>query len=180
MAAEKKSGKAEKTSGRTRSVRPKPPRRSAAEEKKHRALAGELVSLIPELDSEGLAFLVEQAKVHLYNMHIDEQTAENAALPQAAERKQPEGFRIEAADGGASYYIVFGGNWKLFTDEELLAVMRILSGAGTDREAASRLFRWSERERADVLYDFPISQSDAPALAQLIALLKKTFTVKHS
>jgi hypothetical protein len=35
------------------------------------ALAKELRLLIPKLDVEGLSFLVEQAKVHLYNMQVD-------------------------------------------------------------------------------------------------------------
>ncbi|MDR0323313.1 MAG: hypothetical protein LBI12_02560, partial [Treponema sp.] len=36
------------------------------------SLAKELKSLISQLDSEGLAFLVQQAKVHIYNMKADE------------------------------------------------------------------------------------------------------------
>ena len=36
------------------------------------AMAAELRGLIPRLDEEGLVYLVEQARIHLYNMQVDE------------------------------------------------------------------------------------------------------------
>ena len=42
-------------------------RRNAAVKK----LEAELAALLPQLDEEGLAFLLEQAKVHLHNMEVD-------------------------------------------------------------------------------------------------------------
>ena len=44
-------------------------------EREHDGLAAELVSLLPSLDAEGLAFLVQQARVHLYNMALDRDAA---------------------------------------------------------------------------------------------------------
>jgi hypothetical protein len=52
------------------------------------SLVKELKSLIPRLDSEGLAFLVEQAKIHLYNMQVDEL---NKTAAQTSEKSRAKG-----------------------------------------------------------------------------------------
>ncbi|MDR2185657.1 MAG: hypothetical protein LBO80_08365 [Treponema sp.] len=72
------------------------------------ALAGELRSLIPRLDAEGLSFLIEQAQVHLYNMQVEELNkavvrAESAAAKPA---KRKDRFRLEGSGSRSSYYIV--------------------------------------------------------------------------
>jgi len=59
---------------------------AAAVCKQQKALAAELEGLIPQLDCEGLAFLIEQARVHLYNMKVTELEAAAVAAEAASSR----------------------------------------------------------------------------------------------
>lgn len=75
-----------RTSSGTRTSSTRSASRTPKESAAHKVLAAELSSLIPNLDEEGLAFLIEQARVHLYNMEIDRQNAalQNTAAQEAA------------------------------------------------------------------------------------------------
>ncbi|PKL07765.1 MAG: hypothetical protein CVV51_12400, partial [Spirochaetae bacterium HGW-Spirochaetae-7] len=162
-----------------------------------KALADELVSLIPELDAEGLAFLIEQARVHLYNMRVVELdaaavAAENASVRAGRVASAKRGasrtghgtaagvddFTIQASSDGSTYDLVWQGKWKMFTSDEMLAMVRITSNKDTAAEVGGRLYRWFLAERSDVLQDIPFSGLADPKLKAIVALLRKTFTVK--
>jgi hypothetical protein len=155
-----------------------------------KALADELVSLIPELDAEGLAFLIEQARVHLYNMRVVELDAAAVAAENVASAKRGasrtghgtaagvDDFTIQASSDGSTYDLVWQGKWKMFTSDEMLAMVRITSNKDTAAEVGGRLYRWFLAERSDVLQDIPFSGLADPKLKAIVALLRKTFTVK--
>lgn len=156
-----------------------------------KALADELSGLIPELDAEGLAFLIEQARVHLYNMRVAE--LEDAAVEAerassragsiasaggAARTGSGDEFAIHASENGSSYDLVWHDKWKMFTDDEMLAMVRITSSRDAVSDVAGRLYRWLLAERRDVIADIPLSGLADPRLRKLVTLLRKTFTVK--
>lgn len=155
-------------------------------------LASELKALIPKLDKEGLAFLVEQAQVHLYNMKIMEaqQLAEQAEHSAELKRggksnttvraKTAASLSIKAADGASSYHLVYGGKWKFFSGEEMLAMVRIVTAADSKSEGSARLYRWIKKERGDLLSDFEIDSPSNSLIAELVSLLKKTFKIRNS
>lgn len=158
-----------------------------------KALADELSGLIPELDAEGLAFLIEQARVHLYNMRVAELEDAAAEAERASRRAgsiasvggaakaragSAEEFTIHAAENGSSYDLVWHDKWKMFTDEEMLAMVRITSSKNAVADVGGRLYRWLLAERRDVIADIPFSGLADPKLKKLVALLRKTFTVK--
>ncbi|HAE21945.1 MAG TPA: hypothetical protein DCG47_06425 [Spirochaetaceae bacterium] len=165
----------------------------------HTALAAELSSLLPELDEEGLAFLIEQARVHLYNMKLSEleeaadsierSSATRAGVAasgakrkgtggNAAATKKPPLLEIKAASDGSSYHLVYEGKWKLFSSEEMMALVRIARAQAPAPELAARLHRWLKAERSDFFHDLPVGGPSDPLLVSLAALLKKTFTIK--
>jgi len=156
-------------------------------------LAGELAALIPELDAEGLAFLVEQARVHLYNMRAAE--LERAAVeadrastrartvagakPGATRRAETSNdFAIKATSDGSTYDLVYQGKWKMFTGDEMLAMVRIVSSKDPVSQLTGRLYRWFLAERSDVINDLGLAGLADPRLRKLVALLRKTFTIK--
>lgn len=172
-----------------------PPRNRVDADRK--ALAAELSGLIPELDAEGLAFLIEQARVHLYNMKVQDleaaaEEAENASAragklasakggssrAKSGVSSGSEDFTIHAAGNGSSYDLVWHDKWKMFTDEEMLAMVRITSSKDAVADVGGRLYRWFLAERRDVIADIPFSGLADPKLRKLVALLRKTFTVK--
>ncbi len=169
---------------------PKQPNRKSTETRK--TLITELEALIPQLDEAGLEFLVEQARIHLYNMKVDELNAlaQNLTSPpgKTSRKKQQSSepaahagpvFQIKAGSGGGSYHVSYRGNWKLFSDTEMLAMVRIVQGPGSQEERAARLFRWLKTERRDVLQDIPFQGTADPLLAEFVTLLQKTFAIRN-
>lgn len=166
----------------------------------NKALAAELASLIPQLDDEGLAFLIEQARVHLYNMRVTElesaaeeaerastraanlrstgKAAVGAAKPSKAGASAGSDFSIKAASDGSAYDLVWQGKWKMFTGDEMLAMVRIALNKDPAAEVGARLYRWFVAERKDVLQDIPFAGMADPKLKSLVMLLRNTFKVK--
>jgi hypothetical protein len=188
------------------------PRARAKESPEHAALSKALTSLIPSLDVEGLAFLVEQARVHLHNMEVASLEADIASVRELASRssakangtsaskkggasrsKGPVGpvgpvgltgtakanWRVERSSSGSSYHLISGGKWKMFSEGELTALVRISQGPDGDRERGARLYRWLADERMDALGDLEIEDEADPKLAELSAFLRKAFKVKE-
>jgi hypothetical protein len=156
------------------------------------ALAKELCSLIPKLDAEGLRFLVEQANVHLYNMQVDilNQRVVDGADAQKSGKGKSSGAaktvkskaadepRLEGSESGSSFYLVFRGQWLMFSREEIAQMVQIVSAPVTELERLEHLFTWLERERRDLFAAIPIADKFDERLKKIAALLKKNFKVK--
>ncbi|MCL2720855.1 MAG: hypothetical protein FWD47_05900 [Treponema sp.] len=158
-------------------------------------LAKELKSLIPKLNEEGLAFLVKQANIHIYNMQVDE--LNNTIIKEkqrdlaAAVRSQKtvktvktvktkvksEGFTdIKMTSSG--YHILYGRLWISFTKGEITSMVKIVKGEGSALEISERLFNWLSRERTDILITASIANKFNDELKSLISLLKMNFKIK--
>lgn len=146
-----------------------------------RALLKSLDALLPRLDEERLAFLLEQARVHEYNMAVDkENRARSEALargelfdsegPAAGkhrggksggvvrkEAKAPPALHLEKSDDGNTFHFVCEGRYKLFNAGEMTAMLKILSAKVSKKEADSNLLAWLDRERRDALSDLGVS-----------------------
>ena len=154
------------------------------------SLAKELRSLIPKLDEEGLAYLVEQAQVHLYNLQVDAlnktiiKSRQRAAAKNTAAKTVGKGAaknaagsdgfnEIKVSDSGSSYYIVYKTEWIMFSKDEMVKLIKIARGEGTDLEIKERLFNWFARERTDLLRSAGIANKFDNKLKSLAVLLKK-------
>ena len=165
------------------------------------SLAKELRSLIPKLDSEGLAFLLEQARIHLYNMQVVElnraaQAARAAALRKGAlAKKGPSGtrgaaktrpvskktddtLRIEGTASGSSYYLYFRNKSLMFSKGEMTHLVKMVKAPGTDLEIRERLYNWFDRERKDIFAVLPLADKFDDLLKVLVRLIKKSFTLR--
>ncbi len=173
------------------------PRSRAKESPEHAALSKALTALIPSLDVEGLAFLVEQARVHLHNMEVESLEADIASVREIAARSSAKGtkgngksasknggaakanWRVERSSSGSSYHLISGGKWKMFSESELTSLVKIAQGPDGDRERGARLYRWFAEERMDALGDLEIDDEADPKLSELSAFLRKAFKVKE-
>ncbi len=169
---------------------------------RHRKLAGELQSLMDGLDEEGLAFLVEQARVHLHNMEVERLVREEEAAAleaesgtgapgkgsragarkglaaKAASAESGMGdFRIERS--GSSYHVISAGKWKMFSEDEMLAIVKICRSKDPVEEVAERLYRWLEEERPDAFPDLEIGGRRDPRLRELAALIGRKFAIRE-
>jgi len=158
-------------------------------------LAAELRTMIKDLDEEGLAFLVEQARVHLHNMNIERLEQELASASSGSGKKsrgkasstagttrRPSAadFRIERSANGSTYHIISGGKWKMFTDEEMLAMVKISQSKDALLEVSHRLWDWLDRERPDAFSELDLEDHHDPRTKELVTLLRKKFAVRKS
>jgi len=154
-------------------------------------LAKELSSLIPQLDSEGLAFLIEQGRIHLYNMQVDEMNKEAMAAGKAAgaaensrvkgtSKKAAAEFRIEGAPSGSSYYLYYRNNDVMFTGDEMMKLVKIANSKGTDLEIRERLYNWFDRERKDVFSVIPMADKFDKHLKEFAAHVRKRFKIRQT
>jgi hypothetical protein len=153
-----------------------PKKKSAA--KKNPAL-DELVALLPELDDEGIAFLLEQARVHRYNMEVEKLNAisdrASAGEDKAPKRAAASALRIERSSDGSTYHLVAGGDWKMFTAEEMASLVRIARCGEGEEEVARRLRTWLGRERRDVFLDLGLDGPSIGMAKDIGSLIAKTF-----
>ncbi|OHD25292.1 MAG: hypothetical protein A2Y38_08650 [Spirochaetes bacterium GWB1_59_5] len=87
-------------------------------------------------------------------------------------------FTIQAASDGSAYDLVHNGKWKMFTGDEMLAMVRIVSSKDPVSQLTGRLYRWLLAERSDVINDLSLAGLADPKLKKLVTLLRKTFTIK--
>jgi len=186
-----------KKSGSKTSAEKKPASKSkAGKSKAWESLAKELKSLIPKLDEEGLAFLVKQSNVHIYNMQVDalnnslikEKIRENERKMSNPAKKtvkvQVSGdeqwfTEVKKSASGSNYYIVYNNEWIAFTGNEMATIVKIVFAEGSDLEIRERLFNWLSRERSDLLYTASIGDKFNEKLKSLVSLLKSNFKLKH-
>jgi len=150
-------------------------------------LAKELKTLIPKLDEEGLAFLVKQAHVHLYNMQVDALNQTMIKDEQRRSKTAPKPkktvisgkfFDIKISESGAGYHIKCNNTWISFTVEEVTTMVKIVKGEGSDLEIRERLYKWLSRERSDFVNTASIADKFDKKLVSFITLLNKNFKLK--
>lgn len=150
-------------------------RPAGAEEAKAQLLK-ELKAILGKLDAEGLAFLLEQARVHLYNMEAERLDAIRGSLPDVETRPGASpGLRIERSESGSSYYVVLNGAYTMFTTTEMAALVHIAHGNEDDNDAGKGLENWFKRERTDALSELWRPVKSGHPLAPLAMVIKKTF-----
>jgi hypothetical protein len=178
---------AKKTSGKS-------PIKSKAEDAQKAALAKELKELIPRLDSEGLAFLVKQGRIHHYNMQVDELnnatraahlasirsaklagTVNKTTIKNTIKEEQP---RIIGPEGGSSYFLYYQNGNAAFSRDEMVHLVKIVNAGGTALETADRLFNWLKRERSDIFHLIPIKDKFDTRLKSLAVFIKKNFKIR--
>ena len=151
-------------------------------------LISELNSLALQLDNESLAYLVEQAKVHLYNMQVDEHNrailaeAEKSTLGKAGKagktaagmvRSSAAVFTIKGTESGSSFYLHYKNDDIMFSRAEMTHIVKIVNGPGTDLEIRERLFNCFARERRDFFSLVSIRDKFDSRLGDLAAVIKK-------
>lgn len=156
-------------------------KQSAAEKK----LVTELAKLTKQMDAEGLLFLIEQARVHLYNMQVEaleedlQEIEEKRAKTVSVKKAQPKkDFRIERASDGSVYHIISGGKWKLINADELFSILKIVNAKLDENEIRLNLIHWFFKERGDFVGDLGLADTHDPRWLELIKLLKTNFKIK--
>jgi len=67
----------------------------------------------------------------------------------------------------------------MFSRDEMIRLVKIAGGKGTDIEIRERLYNWFDRERKDVFSVIPIADKFDSRLKTLAGILKKSFRVRN-
>ncbi len=175
----------------------KQPKRGAEEQ----ALLDELLTLLPLLDEECLAALVQsarnlassleeernreseyerfqQAVYETFKPKPSTKSKKNAKKTSAAKGGKTEaGLAIESTEDGRFFNIVIGGKWKLFNMEEMTALAKIALVKESIPEVCPRVYAWLKRERSDMLSDFAIADGTSVRIRELVSAIRKKFKV---
>jgi hypothetical protein len=135
-------------------------------------LRKELVSLLDQVDDDGLVFLIRQAQTIIHNLQVDsineditelnrERAAKGGGRKAGAARRggrpaasASEGtVTIDEGAGRSSFIIGIGDTRKAFSLGEMRALARVAQAAANDADGARRLYAWLSRNRRDVLID---------------------------
>ncbi len=152
---------------------------------KREALIAELYELIDNLDENMLAILKQQAEIITYSQRRTDairkvseyQTAvAQGQLPE--EGHDPDAAWVEQTEAGF-FMICVGRDRIFFNRDELRELTRICWKSEDAPQAASRMFRWLERERRDFLNDTGIARPNSAALRNLYEFIISHYKVKE-
>ena len=158
---------------------------SPAKRDRREELVAELNELIANLDEHMLAILKQQAEIITYSQKRTEVIRKVSEFQTAIAKGQlpEEGYDPNAAwveQTEAGFFMICVGRDRIFFNrDELRELTRICWGASDDSQAASRMFRWFERERRDFLNDTGIGRPNSAALRNLYSHIISNYKVKE-
>lgn len=169
------------------------PARTAKPKTTHEKLAAELAAMIPEIDAEGLLFLVRQASVLLHNKRVDELNAEieqQNGGKKAVERRAGTTARvgrsaeeitveIQRSPDGKTYYMIINGQKHFLTAQEMAAVTQLCFKPERKSDALRLLFRYLTAERKEILDDHGVSAEKHPFFEALFHEVRSSFTLER-
>ena len=141
-------------------------------------LLEELEKLLPQIDAEGLSFLIQQATTLIYNQKVEElnrsrEVASRNTEPEDEAENAPEGASggkagadrpvevfFEAGKNQSTYFIDVKGKRAILDQAELMRMVKIAQAAENQRTAQERVYRWLKNNRDDVLFDCGIHPKD--------------------
>lgn len=146
-------------------------------------LEDELVKLLPEIDEEGLVFLLRQANTIIHNQRTDQLNREMEALNKkkkpgaAAGTAEPGGFEIEISrsDDGKTYYFIVNGMKHFFDIPETQKIIALCYRPPAKSDALRYLHEFFRAERDEILMDHKITSAKSPFFEELFHAVRATF-----
>lgn len=168
-----------------------PTKRATKPQTARERMEDELVRMIPEIDTDGLLFLVRQANVLLHNKRVDELNAEMEK--RAADQKQKHKkagttarvgqtveeitVEIQRSPDGKTYYMIIDEQKHFFTAEEMAAIVKLCFQPKRKSDALRFLYQYMYNERGEVLMDHHISAEKHPFFEALFYEVRAKFTL---
>lgn len=160
-------------------------KKEKADSQKHR-LEAELVKLLPEIEEEGLVFLLRQANTLIHNQRTDQLNREMEALNKKKKPGAPagtaasEGFEIEISrsDDGKTYYFIVNGMKHFFDVPETQNIVALCYRPPAKSDALRYLHEYFRAERDEILMDHKITSAKSPFFEELFKTVRATFQYK--
>jgi len=145
-------------------------------------LLEEMDKLLPQIDEEGLSFLVQQATTLIYNQKVDELNKSRALAVQETAQKEeavrPTEVFFEAGKNRSTFFMDVKGKRAILDQGELMGMVKIAQSAETPQAAQERVYRWLKNHRDDVLFDCGIHPQDQK-IAAICDRLQNDFSIRE-
>ncbi len=165
-------------------------------------LLEEIEKLLPQIDAEGLSFLIQQATTLIYNQKVEElnrsrevaaRTTEPDGKPEESSEEVPEVAEasrrkagaerpvevfFEAGKNRSTYFMDVKGKRAILDQGELMRMVKIAQSAENQRTAQERVYRWLKNNRDDVLFDCGIHPKDQK-IAAICERLQNDFSIRE-
>jgi len=146
-------------------------------------LEAELMSLLPEIEEEGLVFLLRQAGIIIHNQRTDKLNQEMEILNKkkkpgaAAGPAKSEDFEIEISrsDDGKTYYFIVNGMKHFFDIPETQNIVALCYRPPAKSDALRYLHEFFRAERDEILMDHKITSAKSPFFEELFKAVRATF-----
>jgi hypothetical protein len=149
------------------------------------ALTAELTALLPDIDEEGLAFLINQATTLIYNSKVEElnrsrERAEklSGSSGRAAKKDSAPSVTITRSGRKGGFFLEIDRVRSILDEDELMDLVRIAHAAEDERDGAQRLFRRIEKDRDEIILDSGLSPGGEKTRA-LYRCLKENFAIRQ-
>lgn len=150
-------------------------------------LEKELISLLKDIDEEGLLFLLKQAQIITHNLQVDKINKDLENI-QKKEQKiisssmSPENaslfFDVEGSNDNSSFIFVTSLSRKIFILEEMRSIVNICHSAIDNIDAAKGLYRWFYNNRKDFIVENRIGNEKHPYLEVIYKHIIKNYKPK--
>lgn len=145
----------------------------------------ELSAALPQIDEEGLLFLLRQAQVLIHNAAVDRLNREAEELQRkkpargAPEARPPAGgVAVEDPGTGKAVFLTLGRVRKVLSRDEVKRLVQICYGAPSKSEALSQLYRVFATERKDILSDAGIRGPASPLLEGVFSAVRLRYRLE--
>ncbi len=146
-------------------------------------LEEELTKLLPEIEEEGLVFLLRQANTIIHNQRADKLNQEMEVLNKkkktGGKTSSPpaEGFEIEInrSDDGKTYYFIINGMKHFLDIPETQNIIALCYRPPAKSDALRYLYEFFRAERDEILMDHKISSAKSPFFEVLFNTVRATF-----
>lgn len=174
------------TGKKTTRAKPAPTKPSARDR-----LVEELVGMIPEIDAEGLLFLVRQANVLLHNKRVDELNAEMEKLNESKREAHKRAgttarvgqnvteitVEIQRSADGKTYYLIIDNRKHFLTAAEMAAVVKLCIKPERKSDSLRFVYEYLNKERDEILMDHGINSGKHPFFEALFYEVRRKFSI---
>lgn len=156
-------------------------------ESQKKRLEGELSGLIPEIETEGLLFLIKQANTIIHNQRTARLNAETKELNRTRKGGETpdlaagENFEVEIdrSENGKTYYFIVNGRKHFFDIPETQKVVALCYKPETKSAALRYLYEFFLNERDEILQEHDISSVKSPFFNVLFREVRANFSLQQ-
>ena len=143
-------------------------------------LEKELKAMIPQIQEEGLLFLIQQANTIIHNQRIVALEKETAELRQgkspAVQQKAGFDLEISRSADGKTYYLIVNGRKHFLDIQETRKIVDLCYRPPTRSAALKFLYQYFLNERDEILLEHKIQSGDSAFFPALFRTVREVFT----